>query len=232
MTYADIFQQASVSTSREIEAARVCGIMNLALEKIWHAYSWRWTLSEFDPFWIVPFEQDYGSPLLIIPSDFLELQSATLVRLNHNYSVRRPMALQKNLEKTSLVQIPNTMQYLPQKNCFRIYPRPPLSMASPRWLIEGWYKKVPTEITPSNYANTSVPSQNFQRQMWIETITWAYYVITKNPNVAQQLQLAEHAINETAKAESQSLGQPNVHPSESIVSNDGLWGLGPGITII
>lgn len=232
MTYADLYQISSVGTAREVEGSRICSILNLAQELIWRSFPWRWTLAEFDPFWIVPGEQDYGSPLIIIPTDFLELQSSTLVHLNHNTSARYDFQLQKNLTKTHRYGHPKQMQYIPQKNAFRIYPRPPLSMACPYYLIEGWYKKTPTILTPSNYANTTVPSQEFQRQMWLEAISWAYLATAKSPQAPQQLQIARLAINETAQAESTSLGQPNIHPSESIVSDHGLFGLGPGITIL
>lgn len=228
MTFAEIYQEANTGTARVIEAEKICAVLNLAQEIIWRAYPWRWTIAELAPFWGIPYEQDYGAPFVAVPSDFLELQFANIVRINNWVSTRSPLQIQRGLPKTSYVNRPNSICYVPEKECFRIHPRPPHSFCPPDFLIEGWYKKTPTIVTPATYQSTELPSMSHQRHMWQEAITWAYYVVTKDQqNIDKAYQRAMQAIAQTADAEAVALGNPNIHPSEGIVSPSVASGVAP-----
>lgn len=228
MTYAEAYQAANIVTAREVEATKICNILNLAQELVWREYPWRWTLASLDPFWLSGYESDYGSPLVIIPSDFLELQSANIVRLNNSLAIRRPMTVQKAFPKQSRVGVPDTISYVPDKNVLRVNPRPSLGMCASEYLIEGWYKKTPTVLTPNNYVSTDLPSQDFQRHMWLVALSWAYYETIKDQRAPQYHDRAKQAIIETARAEATSLGEPSVHPSEGIIPYGGRTGFVTG----
>ena len=229
MTYAEAYQAASIATARQIESLQVCNLLNLAQELIWREYPWRWTLGELDPFWLTALETDYGSPMVVIPTDFLELHSANVVRLNNTLATRGPLTCMKGIQKQTITGMPNTICYVPEKTCFRIFPRPASGINAPDYLIEGVYKKTPTLLTPDNYQTTDLPSQGFQRQMWLMAITWAYYETIKDQKAPQYHDRARQAINETARAEATSLGEPRVHPTEGLVQGYGYSNLGPGI---
>ena len=227
MTFAEAFQASSTNTARVIEAEKICQILNLAQEVIWRAYPWRWTISELDPFWVIPLTQDYGPPIIAVPSDFLEIQGANIVRINNLISARTPLQVQRGIPKTAYVNRPNTIAYIPETRSFRLHPKPPSSMASPEYLIEGFYKKTPTIITPSNYQVTNLPSQDHQRQMWQDAISWAYASVTKDQNADRLYQRTQGSIAETAAAETIALGNPNIHPYEGIVSGGNASGIPP-----
>jgi len=231
MTYAEAYQAASIATARQVESLQVCNILNLAQELIWREFPWRWTLGELNPFWLTALEMDYGAPMVVIPTDFLELHSANTVWLNNNLATRRQMTCMKGIQKQTVTGVPNSISYVPEKACFRVSPRPSSGVTAPYMLVEGVYKKTPTILTPDNYQTTDLPSQEFQRHMWLLAITWAYYETIKDQKAPIYHDRARQAINETARAEATSLGEPRVHPTEPLISGNGYGNFGPGIAL-
>jgi hypothetical protein len=219
VTFAEAFQNSNINTARVIEADKICAILNLAQEVIWRMYPWRWTIAELEPFWLIPYEQDYGSPIVAVPANFYEIQAASIVRINNLLSSRFPLRVQRGLEKTSLVSRPDTICYVPEKSCFRVHPRPSEAYCCPDYLIEGFYKKTPVIITPENYQTTNLPSPEAMRHIWHDAITWAYLTISKDfQNAERAYQALQRTLAETAASETTALGNPHIHPSEPIVS--------------
>ena len=101
-TYADAYRAASVGSSRAIEEQEKMIILNEAQNLISRSADWRWTIGNLTPFWLQPYVQDYGSPIVAIPDDFQRFQKIFLRRLTEPMPVTMEIhpVLELNMENT------------------------------------------------------------------------------------------------------------------------------------
>lgn len=177
-TFAEVLNMTNVTKSRNIEEASKVHIVNTAQNMIWRAYDWSWTLDKLDPFWLIPRIQEYGAPIVAIPDDFDGLREAYLTFISPGAEPRRvPMRLAKNVDLTGSLGIPDAICWQHDRSCFRLHCRPGDSICAPRYMVEGTYKKLPTELTVATYQTTSLPGGNHAPKfldMWRKAINWAY----------------------------------------------------------
>ena len=235
-TYADAinFVRPQVpATAEDQKAATMC---NIATNLIWNAFDWRETIEILPPFWLSPWVQDYGAPLVIVPSDFLGLRTAQLTDLSNVPPAKYPIRVMKFLEPTHMKTLPHAISYEPSVESFRVFPRVPNGLGSSRFKIDGTYKKRPTLVTASNYTATNLPFDDLYFQVWIEVIRWAAFSAVgdsragqavKTPqggiNYSGQIGTAIAAINAMAENEGFNLGDTTVAPSESLSVGGNLW---------
>jgi hypothetical protein len=118
---------------------------------IWNFADFGFTLGEMTPFYLVPATQDYFSPLVTIPSDFIGLRSAEL-HWTDGSSTRflHPLLPRRGAENTVREELPTLMAYLPETETIRLYPQPPASLPSGQYIVTNIrYKKQPTKVTTS-----------------------------------------------------------------------------------
>lgn len=218
----------TTGSSRAIEASQVANICNLTINTLWDRYDWRWTLGKFPPFWLQPRYQDFGLPVVVIPSDFAGLRMAELVVLAGSQALEtKPVQCIRDIKLTSRSGWTESIGYVPEKNCMRVYPRVPDGMGAPQYMIRGRYKKTATLITPSNYQSTKLPSDSdLSLNMWMKTAKWAQASLSGLPPkiLNEMWQEAMIAIADAGRSEGLDIGETQVGPSQSLIPGyGGSW---------
>jgi len=181
-TFAEVFNMCNVGKSRNIEEAFKAVICNTALNMIWRAYDWEWTIEKLPPFWLIPRIQDYGAPFVAVPSDFDGLRECRILYIcPGSEPAKMPLRIQKNIDLTGTLGIPTAISWQAADNSFRMQPRPGDSVSSPRYMVSGTYKKTPTQMTVSNYQTTEIYSESKFLDMWRKTVNWAYLDFSQDP---------------------------------------------------
>lgn len=235
-TYADalnFIRPQAPAVAEDQKAAMIC---NIGTNIIWNMYDWRETIERLPSFWLTPWEQDYGAPLVVVPSDFMGLRTATLVDMASNPAARWPMKVMKYLEPTHSLVLPKTIAYEPSIPGFRVFPRTPNGLGSGRFKVDGTYKKRPELVTASTYTALPLPFDDLYFQVWIEVLRWATFSATGNPNAGAatvspsgqvvysgQLGTAMAMINRMAANEGFNLGETTVAPSEPLSIGGDSW---------
>ncbi len=239
-TYADAlnFLQPQIpAVTQDQKAAAIC---NIATNLIWNAFDWRETIEVLPPFWLSPWVQDYGAPVVAVPSDFLGLREAQLTDISSIPPRHYPMRVLKFLEPTHRLQLPESISYEPSVASFRVFPRVPDGLGASRWKIDGVYKKRPTLVTATNYTATALPFDDLYFQVWLEVLRWAGFSATGDQRAGAAMQLpngsvqysgqlatAMSFIHAMAANEGFNLGDTTVAPSEGLANgSDGWWGIG------
>lgn len=236
-TFAEVLNMTNVTKSRNIEEAHKVHIINTAQNMIWRGYDWSWTLDKLDPFWLVPRLQEYGAPIVAIPSDFDGLREAYLTFISPGAEpIRRVLRIAKNLDLTGVLGTPSAICWQKDRAAFRLHTRPGDSMCAPRYMVEGTYKKKPTQITVSTYQTSSLPSDDKFLDMWRKTINWAYLDFSQDqraggiqmmpsgiPNYYGAFGEAFAAIRQSASEEGLTEGDPMIRPEQALLINDPRW---------
>lgn len=241
-TWADVLSIAMRKSSRNIVDDYGTYIANMTLNWVWDKFDWRESIATLPTFYLVPNEQDYGAPTVVIPSDFYGLRWANLVRIDNVPPYRQPLAIIKDLQTTHIRYLPHAIGYVPEKQAFRLYPRVPDNIGSPVYLVEGVYKKRPTLLTASNLVTTLLPFDDIYFQMWIETAKWVLYQSENDPragvitssngviNATGQAATMMDMIEWVASREGLELGDPVIAPAEPLVTQGpyrpAMFGLG------
>lgn len=233
-SYADAMNIIQKNLGRNIEDGNAAFICNLGTNFLWNKYDWRETIDELPPFFLIPDEQDHGAPQVTIPSNFMGLRTATLMRTATAPPTRTPLRVMKNLDTTHVRGWSSAITYRPEAAAFRIFPRVPINWGAPEWMIGGTYKIRPTKLVPTNLITTTLPFDDIYLGVWLEVLKWAAFSIAGDPRAGDvtrqngqtiytgQLAKAHAAADEMASTEGLELGDPIVSPSEPLVSTIGL----------
>ena len=235
-TYADAinFIRPQVpATAEDQKAATIC---NIGTNLIWNAYDWRETIAILPPFWLSPRIQDYGQPLISVPTNFLGLREAQLTDLSGVPPAHYPLRVMRFLEPTHALQLPHAISYEPSVHAFRVFPRVPNALGAARFKIDGTYKIRPTLVTTATYTSTALPFDDIYFQVWLEVLRWAAFsaagdqrqgAASKSPDgrtvFSGQLATAIGFINGMAMAEGMNLGDTTVAPSEALSIGGDMW---------
>lgn len=243
-TYAQIYDIASVGTARTIEETRKIYILNAAQNLIWRSFDWDWTISNLTPFWLIPYEQEYGPPIIAIPSDCERLQQANVVKLlpTGPIPVRNPLKVTRELPINDLLGVPTQISLVHTATSaskkVRLWPRAGGGMGACNYYVESSYKTSPTQVD-SSYQTTNIPSKDHQAQMWIDTVRAMYFKIIGDPKAGEVkyangqavytglLAQAMASVKEEAMNEGLDMGDPNIAPSESLIIGAGSNTYGP-----
>lgn len=223
-TYGDVLNLVSSLVVKSAEKDKGIFMLNLAVNKVWKAFPFPQTTAPLPPFALQPGEQDYGAPTVSVPADFDHLLQANFVELTSNVATRNPMHIHRNLTKTDMVGWPNQISYLPSIYSFRIFPRPPVNMAAPLYIIDGLYKILPPKLEAEDIHSTLLPFDDKYMGMWFEVMKWAAYNLSGNPQAGEvqytpkgisyngQLAKAMATIDEMARDAGLVLGDAVVTP--------------------
>ncbi len=229
-TYGDLINSIANSVARTREEAVASLACNMATTLIWNAFDWRETIETLPPFWLTPDSQDYGPPAVIVPVDFQGLRDVNLVQLNATPPRKFPLKVKRDLSKTHAYGLPNTIAFNRATQSFRVFPRPTPNIASPNWLIEGTYKKIPPKLVSSTYAVQPLFSEDMYFSVWVAALKWAFKDISGANDAPQAYAMAQQAILKMAENEGLNLGQTDFYPSESLADRyannliPGVWG--------
>src|ERR1039457_2152875 len=208
---------------------------NLILNEIWKRYDWRGRIAVLPAFYLIPNEQDYGSPAVTIPSDFMGLRYANLIRVTTIPPWRVPLIVLKDLQITHNRGLPRDISYEPTQRAFRVFPRTPDNIGPPEYLIEGKYKKKPAKITAAVLASQLLPWDDIYFGNLLEVAKYIGYTLTNDQRAGTiasqggqttysgQSAVMMQALESMANSEGLNLGEPNIAPSEGLVSG-GSWG--------
>ena len=228
-TIADALSVANRTMPRAIEADHAAYVANIALNKIWHAYDWRVSLSTLPPFWLIPLIQDYGAPFYAVPTDFYGLRQAYLVQTSSTPLPRRmELKVIKNLRKEYLRGLPRDIGYVMDTRSFRVYPQIGENIGSTQFLIDGVYKKLAPQVTSTTLQSTYVPFDDIYLSTFIDALRWGAAQVAGSPDRAAKLQELNQSIYDMANAEGMELGNQVVAPSEGLVGGSGE-GYFPGV---
>lgn len=242
-TWNEVLSIIGRKISRNVQDDLGVYIANAALNFVWDKYDWRESLGVFPPFYLVPNEQDYGAPAVSVPSDFYGLRWCNLVRTDNTPPYRQPLRVMKGLETTHIRYLPHSIGYVSEKQAFRLFPRIPDNIGSPTYLVEGQYKKRPTEVTVDTLTTTVLPFDNIYFQMWVEVAKWAAYLYDGDPRAGEisyangqvagatgQAAVAMQMVEWVASREGLELGEVSVAPAEPLVQQGpyrpAMFGLG------
>jgi len=229
-TFAELYDIASIGTARTIEDSRKLYILNATQNFIWKKFDWRFTIAKLPSFWLVPYEQDYGRPIVVVPDNMEKLVRAQTVTWNENgVPVINKLDPRRELDPNNILGMPQQISFNSSERVLRLWPRPTGGMCAPNNMVQATYKTFPTLLTTANYQTTSVPSSdggNFdsQIQMWVEVLRYIYQTtVGDHQKAQQQFPIAMTALMEEVKNEGTNQGDPQIAPSESLLGGTGSY---------
>lgn len=232
----DVLIAARDSSRSDIAAERQAVAANLALSQIWMAHDWHESLAEFEPFYLSPGEQDYGPPVVAVPSDMLGVRFAYYVDVRGGglggFEYRREIRCPKrDLYLTHEVGAPKMLGYEGSTRSFRVHPRPGDDLAAPWCFVDGKYKKRPAVLTETTLPQATILFDDLYLWVHIEAVKWAYMVLSnsqrangvqkqgKTTGLSGQYAVMMEAIEWMARKEGMETGQAIMAPRESLVQH-------------
>lgn len=221
--FSDALDLISRQLPRMVESDSGASVANMAIYEIWKKYDWRESLAVLPPFYLVPNQQDLGTPAVVIPSDFLGIRQAYLVRLNSTPPYRQRLQPVKDLELTTIRGFPTSIGYEPATASFRVHPRTPENIGAPDWCVQGEYKKRPTKVTSSTMTSTLLPYDDLYIYNISEVMKWAGWTLAGDPRAEKQYMLAHAAIDQMASNEGLELGDVVIAPDGPLAVTSQNW---------
>ena len=223
-TYGDVIIDIQKCISRSLEEDMAANILNKSVAEIWKKYDWRESLEDLPSFWLAPNTQDYGSPLVVIPSDFAGLRRGYVVNLNGTPAQEYELTILKWLPETTVKGFPQNIGYIPEKDAFRLNPLPTDSLCVPNFIVRGTYKKVPPRITPSNYIDSALPWPDQYFNNICEFVKYeAFKQVRDFSNAEKQQGFAFEAIRSMADDVGLNDNDSFISPSSPLAINDYNW---------
>lgn len=214
-TYSNLLTYVGASYPRLQQDAAGALLCDMTNSYIWAAADWRVSLVPMEPFYLVANQQDYISPYVEIPTDFLGLRTATLVyNGTEPATTYPPLKVLRYLPKTYAMTRPDSISWQSDINGFRVYPRVPSGIGVMDYQIECVYKKNPTKVT-SLTLETALPFDDQYFGCYVEGLK--YYLKPAVQQTDQDLMRFHNAIQEMASAEAVNLGDQSISPSEPLV---------------
>lgn len=171
-TYQNALARVAAWNSRAREDTDGVFAINDATSLLWNAYDFPFTKADLPPIWLTSETQDYGALVNAIPADFKGLRSATLVDTDSEPIRHIALDPKRDLDLTGRLGQPEAFGYVPEKDCFRVHPRPPFGYGPGRYLIIGKYKKTPPLITRDTLSYT-MPWEDEWFNVYCTALEWA-----------------------------------------------------------
>jgi hypothetical protein len=225
-TYAEVLNFVGANFNKVLTDSYGAVLCDQANSMIWNAADWRVSLASLAPFYLSPLEQDYGAPVVQVPTDFLGLRTASRIFLPSQPPVRDPLNIARYLQATNMQGMPTDISYEPSVRKFRVFPRVPSSFAANAYMIDGTYKKTPTKVTPATLASTTLPFDDTYFHVFTAGLLYRYFAATADPRAGNvqttrngnavysgQLGAFVAALHEMANDEALNMGDVNIAPS-------------------
>lgn len=236
--FSDILNLIKRSLPSNVESDASAYIANSAINEIWRKYDWRGSLKILPPFYLIPGAQDHGAPAVCVPSDFLGLRAAQLVQLSSSPFVRKDLGVTKSLQLTNFYGMPADLDYEPQKQAFRVFPRVPQNIGTPLYCIQGTYKKQSPKVTADTLSSTLLPFDDLYFSNLVEVFKWSGWKFAGDPRAGGvqaskgggtqftgQFAVAYAAIEDMAENEGLEGGDPYIAPAEPLYTTyRNFWG--------
>lgn len=242
---------------RAYEESFVAAGYNMAIQEIWRAYDWHWSISKLPPFGLVANQQDYGRPLFAVPSDYDKLTKAFYWDLSRDQV--NPVC-----EINFLNSLPQSLvpQWPPQALCylsaglsshgtgmFRVFPRPPQNISAPFHIIDGEYKRKYSYVlngttkylmTPGDASAVDLPFEDKYFNVPVQALMWAFLSLdgSKDAGGVQmqngiksyygQYAMMMSAIDQMAQEEAMLLGTVAMSPDRGLVDDFSAYGVSYG----
>lgn len=203
---------------RLVANANAAMIVDQVLSLIWNFADWRFAIVNMEPFFLVPGQQDYGAPNVVIPSDFLGVRRADLT-----YNVTQPpfqyppLNIDRTLAPVAWQGRPEALSWEPSVGKFRVFPRVPLGIGPTDYQIAVMYKKLPVRVTASTLGQT-MPWDDIYFPTYVEGLRWGFYQNSPNRSQAERLaqwQVFMTLLQKMSANESLNLGDEGLHPQEA-----------------
>lgn len=241
--YSDALTVVSKRFPKALEDNFAALASNLATHEAWMKYDFRETQKALPPFYLIPNLQDHGPPFTIVPTDFLGLRQVYLSQISTGSSgtgangacsiQRMPLLVVKDVPETNLQGLPRNICYQPSAvvpdsaGVFRIFPRVPINMGTPLWMINGTYKKTPTKITASTL-DTTLPFDDIYFNTMVSGISWAMVQLSQGGKASlEEYQPFGYALEEQASNEGLELGDVTIKPESPLVGTNPYALTGP-----
>jgi len=135
-TYAELTQIANIGTARIIEDSRGIYLLNVMQNIIWKRFDWRFTQANLAPFWLIPYEQDYGRPIVVVPDNMEKIMRAQIVGWNTTgVPVINKVDPRRELDPTNLIGLPQQISFNSSSRALRMWPRPGGSHCAPDFMV-------------------------------------------------------------------------------------------------
>lgn len=242
LSYGDALNVVGKQVPRQYEEDLAAHCCNLANNLIWNKYDWRESIADLLPFYLIPGQQDYGKPFVAVPADFQGLRTANFVQMSSSPPIFSRMLIVRDLDETYIQQPPSSIAYNKERQAFRLFPRTPVNMGGPDYLVNGTYKKLPTLVTASTLASTKLPYEDQYFNVFCQALKWSMLdtfnsesagnaqIVNGQAQYSGQLAKAMTAIEEMATNEGLNLGDPVVAPKDALVGPSVgrlMTGIGP-----
>lgn len=210
-TWQDAINVVAARNPRLIEGNTGVLIADQAASEIWNFADWRWSLAKVAPFFMVPAIQDYVTPYISIPTDFLGLRSADLVYNGTEPATRYPpLTIDRFLPITYVMTRPTAISFEATTSGFRLHPRPPSGIGPMDYQIECTYKKLPVKITAASLTGV-LPFADTYFSVAVAAVR-AFYTEKREDKEELKVRLADMASEETV-----NLGEQPLSPREPLV---------------
>ena len=112
--------------------------------------------------------------------------------------------------------LPSAIDYNPDTQKIRLFPRVPDNIAAPIWMIEGTYKKKPTKVTSATLNSYLIPWDDIYFGQFCAVLRATALEIAGDPRSTDEMKKAFMALDEMAQNEGINLGDPQIYPSEGM----------------
>jgi len=251
-TFRNAADPASQILERGLEPQILTNACNMAIQTVWRAYDWHWTLAKLPPFYLIPGKQDYGWPAVTVPSDLAAIRKAYFwdLRISQILPVSEVKVIQ-NLGLSQIMEYPaRSICYIPAgmspngSGMFRIFPPSPANYVSPYVMIDGEYKKIWTyQLNSTTYTrlqnghdvSVNFPFGDQYFDFAVEIMKWAFMAVTHHKDRGgvqvqngSESYFGQYAVMKWALAqmmdiESGEQGNPAIAPESDLVSGGGVF---------
>jgi hypothetical protein len=229
-TYADVLNFVGANFNKVLTDAYGAMLCDQTASMVWNAADWRQSLGSLAPFYLSPLEQDYGAPLVQVPTDFLGLRTANLVYVPTQPPSREPLHVLRQLDKTDACGLPSAISYEPSVRKFRLDKLAPNGAAASAYMVEGTYKRTPTKVLATDLASSTLPFDDAYLRVFTSGLLYNYFAATSDPRAGQiqharngsstctgQLAVFLDALAEMAADEQLNLGDLTIAPAAPLV---------------
>ncbi len=220
-TWSDLITYTSQSFPRLVADAAGAIICDQVNSYIWDKYDWRVSLKQMAPFYLVALTQDYASPTMVLPTDFLGLRDALLVyNGTEPATTYPPLKVMRYLQKTYAQGRTQSVSYEPEigpdgtGGGIRIFPRCPSGIGVMDYQLECKYKCNPTKVTTATLMST-LPFDDQYFSVYVEGMK--YFLKPSAQQTDADLGRFLNAIDMMAAHEAINLGEQPLSPAEPLV---------------
>lgn len=171
--WVDLINYVAQSSPRLVADANAALLCDMVNSFIWAKADWRISLAKIPPFFVVPLQQDYVSPYISMPTDFLGLRAGTLTYNGTEPPLTYPpLMIDRYLSLTYSQGRIESLSYEASTGGIRVYPRPVSGIGPMDWQVECTYKKNPAKVTAATLASLGPPFDDQYFNTYVEGLKY------------------------------------------------------------